>query len=712
MTTTFWGRLASLFKSNPVARLLYQHKVGQPQWSPRNYEQFAREAYLLNPYVFRAIELRANAIGGLRWIATKRDAKGEARELGWGHPLAALMRRPQPRKGGAALFGEIESFLCIAGNAFVSGAGPSSGENAGKPREMYALRPDRMKVTPGPGPWEPVAGYEYRVSAEPKLFGPDEVLHLKRFHPVEDFFGMSPLEPGGRSTDHNNAARRWNVALLQNSAAPAGAFVTEANITEGQREDIQKQFREDKSGPDNAGTPLFLEGGFAWEQMGLSPKDMDWLEGARLSAREIVNVLGVPAEMVGDSQNKTYANYQEARKAFYQDTILPEADYLRDEFNAWLGEKFGAELDYDKDQIEALREDRAQLWTVIGAAWSDGRISKNEGREAMGYDAEPEGDFFLLPASAIVSNADGSDAFPSEIPEEEPVPGAEQAEGEEPAGDEAPAADEDDGTKGVSVTKSGRRILLYKATDRKRRGWIRSAKATVRKRLDAQKDAIVDAVLGGAGPSDAIHDAEKVILAQRPAWEKLYRSLYATVCRDFAKGTLAQIKSDSGHEAKSAVLPLVDKLVQEWVRKHAGARIVGIIDTDLERVRRELTEGVQKGEGIPQLAKRIEDYLDPIYANRAETVARTEIVSASSLGSQLAAQATGIPMRKSWLSTPGDRTRDSHSDADGQTVGLDETYSVAGYRLRFPGDSSMGAPPEETVSCRCSETFEVIEGDE
>lgn len=699
----FWQRVARAFKNNPVAHLLYLFRVGQPQWSPRDLAAFSREGYQLNPYVFRAVELRANAIGGLRWIVVKRKANGEPSELGEQHPLQRLIRRPQPNKGGAAFLGEVESFLCIAGNAFVSGNGPVSGPNEGVPRELYSLRPDRMKITPGPGPWAPVAGYEYTVGAQPRKFAADEILHLRRFNPTDDFFGMSPLEPAGRSVDQNNAGKRWNVALLQNSAQPAGSFATDGALTVEQREGIMKQYKEDKSGPDNAGVPFFFEGGLKWTQQGLSPKDMDWLEGSRQSAREILSVLGVSPELVGDATQKTYSNYQEARKAFYQDTILPEADWIRDEFNAFLSDKFdGAELDYDRDAIEALREDRAQLWTSVGAAWTDGRVSKNEARQAMGYDTEPAGDFFLLPASAIVSNPDGSDAFPSEIPEEEPIaPEADPVDGED--------TPEDDGSKGLRLTKSGRRVLQYKAIDRKRRGWMRAAKMTIRKRLDAQKDAIVDAVLAGTDPSDAIADAEAVILAQRPHWEKLYRSLYAAVGRDFAKDTLRSIKSDSGRETKANELPLVDKLLLEWVRKNSGQRITGILDTDLERVRRELTEGVRDGESIPQMAKRIEDYLDPIYANRAETVARTEIVSASSLGSQLAAQATGLPMRKTFLSTPGERTRESHAAADGQERALDEPYEIAGYQLRFPGDSSMGAPPEETISCRCSETFAVLE---
>ncbi len=51
------------------------------------------------------------------------------------------------------------------------------------------------------------------------------ILHLKLFHPVNDHYGMSPIEAAATAIDIHNAASSWNKALLDNSARPSGALV-------------------------------------------------------------------------------------------------------------------------------------------------------------------------------------------------------------------------------------------------------------------------------------------------------------------------------------------------------------------------------------------------------------------------------------------------------------------------------------------------------
>ena len=125
---------------------------------------------------------------------------------------------------------------------------------------------------------------------------------------------LSPLEIAARSIDQNNASRAWNVGLLQNGARPSGALVYPETLQEDQYERLREQIEQKYAGPKNAGRPLILEGGLDWKEMGLSPRDMNWIEGLRLSAREISIALGVPSELIGDSTNKTYSNYKKHAK--------------------------------------------------------------------------------------------------------------------------------------------------------------------------------------------------------------------------------------------------------------------------------------------------------------------------------------------------------------------------------------------------------------
>lgn len=381
-------------KASATTRAVVGLMLGRPVWTPVNYEKLAKEGYRQNVYVMSCVRLIATSCAGIPWLLYKRGRKGQWDEIET-HPLLDLLKRPNPEQGGARFFETVVSYLMLSGNSYIEAVGPE----AGAPRELWPLRPDRMKVIRGDR-FNRVGGYEYTVDGQKVRLQPELMLHLKLFNPLDDWYGMSPLEAAARSVDQNNESRAWNVALLQNSARPPGALVSEATLSDEQFARLENMLKEGYTGFRNAGRPVVLEGGLKWQEMGLSPQDMAWLEGLKLSAREIAIAFGVPPEMLGDSSNKTYSNFSEARKAFYEETVLPLMDWMRDELNGWLVPRFGDGLtiDYDKDAIEALAEDRQQAWArVTAATW----LTVNEKRLATGYDEIEGGDIVLVPASTM-----------------------------------------------------------------------------------------------------------------------------------------------------------------------------------------------------------------------------------------------------------------------------------------------------------------------
>jgi len=79
----------------------------------------------------------------------------------------------------------------------------------------------------------------------------------------------------------------------------------------------------------------------------------------------------------------------------------------------------------------------------------------------------------------------------------------------------------------------------------------------------------------------------------------------------------------------------------------------------------------------------------------AEAAVATGLISASSLQFGL------LPISKEWVAVLDSRTRATHAAADGQVVAFNGTFKVGGYDLRYPGDSTLGAPAQEVVNCRC-----------
>jgi HK97 family phage portal protein len=123
-------------------------------------------------------------------------------------------------------------------------------------------------------------------------------------------------------------------------------------------------------GARNAGRPMLLEGGLDWKPMGFSPSDMEFQKTKESAAREIALAFGVPPMLLGIQGDATYANYQEAHRAFYRLTVLPLATRVTQSLAEWL-RTFGGEelvLKPDLDQVPALAAERDAQWSRIAGA--------------------------------------------------------------------------------------------------------------------------------------------------------------------------------------------------------------------------------------------------------------------------------------------------------------------------------------------------------
>ena len=99
------------------------------------------------------------------------------------------------------------------------------------------------------------------------------ILQLALFNPVDDYYGLSPLEAAATAVDTHNAAATWNKALLDNAARPSGALVYAGPdgliLADQQFERLKKELELQYQGSANAGRPLLLEGGLDWKPMSL-----------------------------------------------------------------------------------------------------------------------------------------------------------------------------------------------------------------------------------------------------------------------------------------------------------------------------------------------------------------------------------------------------------------------------------------------------------
>lgn len=380
-------RLPPKQKASLTAPLLITSGFRQPVWTPREYDKLAEEGYQKNIIVYRCVSLISRSVASVPWQIYKKGSPLET------HPLLTLIQNPNPQQSLPRFMEALTAYLLLAGNTYIEAT------IAGKePLELYLLRPDRMRVIPSPtGIPE---GYEYTLKGQKitipvdPLGGRSHLLHMRMFHPLNDWYGMSPIEAAAHAIDQHNAVASHNLSLLQNGGRPSGALEVKLHpgesLSEEQRTRLREEIQRAYEGSTNAGRILILEGNFDWKEMGLSLKDLDFIEGKNLSAREIAQVYGVPPMLVGVPGDATFSNYKEARYHLWEDTILPYLEMIKSELNRWLAPYFEDKLmlSYNTEAIPALAPKREALWDKIEKA---SFLTVNEKRELLGYPALPSG---------------------------------------------------------------------------------------------------------------------------------------------------------------------------------------------------------------------------------------------------------------------------------------------------------------------------------
>lgn len=393
LTPALPAQVMSELKYSKAGVMVQSLEVGMPKWTPHDYAKLAHEAFVLNPVGYRCVKLIAQCAASIGWTLT--DRSGEMLD---DHPLLKLLARPSPMNGGAYLMESAFTYLLLSGNLYLEGVGPN---NKNKPyRELYALRPDRMRIVPG-GFGLPKA-FEYTVQGKKtvwdvdELTGASDILHVKEFNPLDDWYGLSRVIPAAMGIDRFNASASHNKALLDNGARPSGALIFEPFIEDGMGsvsiapkeviEKAEKELQARHTGAQNAGRPMVFNGKVKWEEMGLSPKDMDFDENKQDSARDICTAWGVPHILIVKGQS-TYNNVREAKLELYEDTVLPLAEMVLDELNHWLTPRFddALTLGHDLDSISALEYRRQSKRKSVTELLDGGVIDDEEARAELGY---------------------------------------------------------------------------------------------------------------------------------------------------------------------------------------------------------------------------------------------------------------------------------------------------------------------------------------
>lgn len=395
---TWRSRLARFIegKASSAGPLSVGYHVGRPVYRPKaseNRDRYAEEA-MKAVIAYVAVGMVARAFADVPLYFARKNREGEWEKVEtpeWDRLLA----RPNPQNSGVQYREAWAASYKVHGEAWQERVRIGAGV-----RELYLMPAERM--APVPAIDGGVAAYEFKAeNGQTKRWpvdslGDSDIRHTKAPNLIDPWRGLAPTWAAAQEIDAFNAGQEWNAAALQNSARPEGVLKTDGELTDAQMARLKSSLEEKYAGPKNARRPMILEGGLDWQQISLSPAEMEWLEGNREAARHIALAYGVPPMMLGIPGDNTYSNMREARLAFYDDTVLPLLALFCDEMTAWLLRGTDFVLMPDEDQIEALDYRRERKWDRVQAAEF---LSIDEKRTALGYESiGPEAGGDMIPA--------------------------------------------------------------------------------------------------------------------------------------------------------------------------------------------------------------------------------------------------------------------------------------------------------------------------
>jgi HK97 family phage portal protein len=353
--------------------------------------------------VYRCVSVVAQSIATLPFGLYRRQNKDDA-EIPK-HPLLDILAHPNGLQSREDFLEAVASYFLISGNSFTRIIGTRQ-----RPAALLPLNPADVEVKAGPDLSMPIAGYVWSDEGKQTAVPYDEMLWVKSFN-AKGFMerGLSRITVGQNVIEGQAETETWNKSLVQNSASPSGMLAGDSQIpmNDNDWELTKRRLKEQYTGAKNAGRPMLSEMGWKWYPFSFSPKDMDWLASKKMAIRDIATMFGVPSQLMGDTEASTYANYREARRALYTETVLPLARLkVFSPLSSFFFPDNSHYLKIDVSQIEALQRTTQEKVQGLDVAWW---LTQNERRAEMGYDPlpDPRMDEIIFPPGAMPSSAFG-----------------------------------------------------------------------------------------------------------------------------------------------------------------------------------------------------------------------------------------------------------------------------------------------------------------
>lgn len=691
-------RLSQMFES-AINRMAY---AGEDA----NVELFSEweTAYGNEGWVYACVYTIANAIAGVpyKFFTYKKTREGIEKVEVDGGNLETLFENPNPDDSNQTWYNLIEYTLAsleLTGNAYWL----KDKEVNGVPTRLTPIQSSKMRVVPGTDAY--IGSYEFIKSDSTKQpYTIEEISHFKYMSVVSMLYGQAAFQPAIYPINLLKESLKTNYSIFKNGARLDGVLETEQTLNKDVIERLKAQFLSKYQGSEKAHQLAVLEAGLKYKSMIAGMKELEYIEGTKLNREEVCAIFKVPPVLVGILDKATYNNYDVAERIFWKQTLIPKIQRITPIIDA-IVKLYNPNIyfEFDLSKIEALKDDQKLLSDIAKAYFSIG-IPLNQ---------------IILQLGLPFKNVDGGDVgyIPFSLMPIGSTRVENMSEGEQ--------AREEGKSKSIIRSKltAEMKAMLWKAFDRQSRA------------IELRYHKVIDAFFS---------NQEKEVLANVDREGKSFEQYANTLEQKDGTSTIpiafAKAIDDFLFDEKEETIKWKDKSIKvhTFTMKTRGEseleklglsmafnmrdpKIVKFlnayaldkskeVNTNLkDDLKKTLIQGVNEGEGIPQLKNRIRDAYKPFKDSgyKAERIARTEVIATSNKGAVESYRQSEVVKKKTWLSQPGARTfgESNYNHAISESVDLDKPFTATGETLDYPGDPKGSAG--NIINCRCSLAPEV-----
>lgn len=617
-------------------------------------------AYEISLYTNAAIRKRAEKVGQAKF--TLKKGKNEVLE----HDLLNLLYKPNKFFSGFEFWSLYQTYKDLVGKVFVyvqtQKELSSSSDNIfdKKITALHLLNPELMSYEFDDTTGE-ITKYIYRTSKGSIEYLPNQIIYSRYPNPKNILDGMSLLRAGFNAISTETQLSEYQENILKNGGRVESVFrFKTAKLTRTQLDELKEQYKDQYAEAKKSGLPLFLGGDGEYQNLGLKPEELAYLETKKMTLDDICLLTGVPKAVLSNVTDIKYSNADASLRVFLQETVKPLIEDLTTKLNEFVINK-----EYELSFVDPTPDDEEMTLKKNENGIKNYYMTINEARANVGMEEIKGGDEILVPFSVMPM---GQERQPADTNTQKSF---KKKDFDHPLKDEF-----------IRRKYFELRIKRADRMEEKMKGmlnkYFRDQKNRIIDKLEAQRTYRRKSVI------DDIFSQKTEI--------KIAFDTFLPVLEKYLKEAGVDTMDFIGYEDFDFY---ISSDIKNWLDKKADIFSESINETTFEQLKNEFAESLEANEDRRSLINRIKETYGMIEEGRAKTIARTEVHASMQKGSFEAYKQANIPI-KIWVAVMDDKTRDTHAMLDGQEVPINHVFSNG---LEFPGDIS--GPAEEVINCRC-----------